>query len=40
MLYISPWSRFELTASVVIGNDCIGSSKSNYHTIIATTARI
>ena len=25
MLYTSPWSRFELTASVVIGTDCIGS---------------
>jgi hypothetical protein len=23
---------------VVIGNDCIGCSKSNYHTIMATTA--
>jgi len=38
MLYTSPWSRFELTTSVVIGTDCIGSSKSNYHTITATTA--
>jgi hypothetical protein len=26
----------ELTTSVVIGNDCIGSYKSNYHTIVAT----
>jgi hypothetical protein len=25
MLYISPWSRFELTTSVVIDTDCIGS---------------
>jgi hypothetical protein len=25
MLYTSPWSGFELTASVVIGTDCIGS---------------
>jgi hypothetical protein len=33
MLYISPCSRFELTTSVVIGTDCIGSCKSNYHTI-------
>ena len=32
MLYILPWSRFELATSVVIGTDCI-SSKSNYHTI-------
>jgi hypothetical protein len=37
MLYTSPWSRFELTTSVVIGTDCIGSCKSNYHTIMATT---
>ena len=38
MLYTSPWSRFELTTSVVIGTDCIGSLKYNYHTITATTA--
>jgi hypothetical protein len=38
MLYTSPCSRLELTTSVVIGTDCIGSGKSNYHTIIATTA--
>jgi hypothetical protein len=37
MLYTSPWSRFELTTSVVIGTDCIGSCKSNFHTITATT---
>ena len=37
MLYTSSWSRFELTTSVVIGTDCIGSCKSNYHTIMATT---
>jgi hypothetical protein len=38
MLYTSPWSRFELTTSVVIGADCIDSCKSNYHTpIMATT---
>jgi hypothetical protein len=36
MLYTSPWSRFELTASVVIGADCICSCKSNYHTITVT----
>ena len=30
--------RFELTTSVVIGTDCIGSCKSNYHTITATRA--
>jgi hypothetical protein len=33
MLYTLPWSRFELTTSVVIGTDCIGSCKSHYHTI-------
>ena len=38
MLYSSPWSRFELTTSVVIGTDWIGSCKSNYHMITATTA--
>ena len=38
MLYTSPWSRFELTTSVVIGTDRIGSCKSNYHMITATTA--
>jgi len=38
MLYTSPWSRFELTTSVVIDADCIGSCKFNYHTITATTA--
>jgi hypothetical protein len=38
MLYTSPWSRFELTTSVVIGTDCIGSCKSNYHTTTATAA--
>ena len=38
MLYTSSWLRFELTTPVVIGTDCIGSCKSNYHTITATTA--
>ena len=38
VLYTSPWSRFELTTLVMIGTDCIGSCKSNYHTITATTA--
>ena len=28
----------KLTMLVVIGTDCIGSCKSNYHTITATTA--
>jgi len=40
MLYTSPWSRFELTTSVVIGTDCIGSCESNYHPITATTAPV
>jgi hypothetical protein len=34
MLYTLPWSRFKLTTSVLIGTDCIGSCKSNYHTIM------
>ena len=28
---------FELTTLVVIGSDCIGSCKSNYHTITTPT---
>ena len=40
MLYTSLWSRFELTTSVVIGTDCIGSCKSNYHTITDTTTSV
>ena len=32
------WVRFELTTLVVIGTDCIGRCKSNYHTITTTTA--
>ena len=31
-------ARFELTTLVVIGADCIGSCKSNYHTITTTTS--
>jgi hypothetical protein len=27
------WARFEVTSSVAIGTDCIGSCKFNYHTI-------
>ena len=38
MLYTLPWVRFELTTSVVIGTDCTGSCKSNYHTIRAMMA--
>ena len=34
MLYTSPWSRFELTTSVVIGIDCLDSCKSNYHEML------
>ena len=32
MLYTSTWSGIELTTSVVIDTDYIGSCKSNYHT--------
>jgi hypothetical protein len=39
MLYTSPWTRFELTTSVVISTDYIGSWIYNYHTITATTAQ-
>jgi hypothetical protein len=38
MLCTSPLEGFKLTTSVVIGTDCIGSCKSNYYTITATTA--
>ena len=37
MLYTSPWPRFELTTSVMIDTDFIGSCKCNYHRITATT---
>jgi hypothetical protein len=40
MLYTSPWAGIESTTSVVIGTDCTGSCKSNYHTITATTAPV
>ena len=33
-----PWVGFKLTTLVVIGTDCIGSYKSNYHMITTTTA--
>jgi hypothetical protein len=39
MLCTSPWEGVEPTTSVLIGTDCIGSCKSNYHTIMTTTAR-
>ena len=32
------WVEFKLTTLVVIGTDCIGSCKFNYHTITTTTA--
>ena len=32
------WTGFEFTTLVVIGTDCIGSCKSNYHTITTTTS--
>jgi hypothetical protein len=32
------WTGFELTTSVVIDTDCIGSCKSNFHAITSTTA--
>ena len=37
ILHTSPRSRFELTTSVVIGTDCIGSCNSNCHRITNTT---
>ena len=37
VLYTSPWAGVKPT-SVVTGTDCIGSCKSNYHTITAKTA--
>ena len=36
--YTSPWQWFELTTLVLIGSDCTGSCKSNYHTITTTKA--
>jgi hypothetical protein len=32
------WAEFELIMLVVIGTDCIGSYKFNYHTITTTMA--
>ena len=34
----APCAGFELTTLVVIGSVCTGSCKSNYHTIMTTTA--
>ena len=38
--YTSRWKGFELTHLVVIDTDCTGSCKSNYHTIMTTTAHV
>ena len=38
MFYTSPCAGIEPTTSLVIDTDCIGSCKSNHHTIRATTA--
>jgi hypothetical protein len=35
--YTSPWAGLKLTILVVIGTECIGSCKSNYHTKMTTT---
>ena len=32
------WAGFEFTPLMVIGTDCTGSCKSNYHTITTKTA--
>jgi len=38
MWHTSPWSRFEITTSVVvIDTDCIDSNKANYRTITTKT---
>jgi hypothetical protein len=36
--YTSQWAGFKLTTLVVIGTECTGSCKSNYHTIMTMTA--
>ena len=38
--YTSSWTGFELTTLVVIGTDCTGSCKSNYHAITTTVAPV
>ena len=40
IMYISPWMGFEHTILVVIGTDCTGSCKSNYHMISTMTAPV
>jgi hypothetical protein len=37
-LYSSSWARVKPTTLVMVGTDCIGSCKSNHHTITTTTA--
>jgi hypothetical protein len=37
-IHLFPWEGFELTTLVVIGTDCTGNCKSNYHTITTMTA--
>ena len=37
--YSSPSAGLEVTTPVVIGTDCIGSCKSNYHAFTTTTVR-
>ena len=39
ILYTSPWLGFELKTSVVIDTDCIGSCKSDYHTIMISLSK-
>jgi hypothetical protein len=34
------WARIKFTTLVVMGTDCIGSCKSNYHTIMTTSPHI
>jgi hypothetical protein len=36
--YSLPWTGFKLTTLVVIGTDCTGSRKSNYHMMTTTMA--
>jgi len=38
--YTSPLAGFELSTIVIIGTDCKGSCKSNYHSSTTTTAPI
>jgi hypothetical protein len=38
--YTLPWTGFKLTTLVVIGSDCTGSYKFNYHAITVTTSMI